>query len=281
MARWRIGIFARTFPGTEPEAVLAAVRDAGCDCAQFNLSSAGLPPMPDAVPPGTAGRIAAAARATSVGLAALSGTYNMIHPDPAVRALGLRRLEPLLACAAALGAPLVTLCTGTRDPEDQWRHHPDNRAPEAWRDLLAEMGKALDLAERHGVDLGVEPELANVVASAGHAARLLAELRSPRLRIVLDPANLFETTAPAERRRIIDEAVDLLGPHVAMAHAKDRDAEGGLAAAGSGVVEFDRFLRRLREAGFDGPLVAHGLAAAEAPAVAAFLREQLRRAAGP
>ena len=33
--------------------------------------------------------------------------------------------------------------------------------------------------------------------------------------------------------------------------------------------------------GFDGPLVAHGLAAEEAPAVAAFLREQLRRAEGP
>jgi sugar phosphate isomerase/epimerase len=245
------------------------------------MACCGLPAMPDTIEPGTVEAVAAAAESAGVAIAALSGTYNMIHPDPAVRALGLRRLEPLLACAAALGAPLVTLCTGTRDPEDQWRHHPGNRAPEAWRDLLAEMGKALDLAERHGVDLGVEPELANVVASAGHAARLLAELRSPRLRIVLDPANLFETTAPAERRRIVDEAVDLLGPHVAMAHAKDRDAEGGLAAAGSGVVEFDRFLRRLHEAGFDGPLVAHGLGAAEAPAVATFLREQLRRAKGP
>ena len=54
---------------------------------------------------------------------------------------------------------------------------------------------------------------------------------------MLDPANLFETAAPAERRRIIDEAVDLLGPDIVMAHAKDRDAEGGFAAAGSGVVD--------------------------------------------
>jgi sugar phosphate isomerase/epimerase len=277
----RLGIFAKTFPGTDPAAVLARVADAGYACTQFNMACCGLPAMPDTIEPGTIDAVAAAARSAGVAIAALSGTYNMVHPDPAVRALGLRRLGPLLACAAALGAPLVTLCTGTRDPEDQWRHHPDNGTPEAWRDLLAEMGKALDLAEHHGVDLGVEPELANVVASAGHAARLLAELRSPRLRVVLDPANLFETAAPAERRRIVDEAVDLLGPHVAMAHAKDRDAEGGFAAAGSGVVEFDRFLRRLREADFGGPLVAHGLAAEEAPAVAAFLREQLRRAEGP
>jgi sugar phosphate isomerase/epimerase len=277
----RLGIFAKTFPGTDPAAVLARVAGAGYACTQLNMACCGLPAMPDTIEPGTLGAIAAAARSAGVAIAALSGTYNMVHPDPDVRALGLRRLEPLLACAAALGAPLVTLCTGTRDPEDQWRRHPDNGTPEAWRDLLAEMGKALDLAEHHGVDLGVEPELANVVASAGHAARLLAELRSPRLRIVLDPANLFETAAPEERRRIVDEAVDLLGPHLAMAHAKDRDAEGGFVAAGSGVVEFDRFLRRLREADFGGPLVAHGLAAEEAPAVAAFLREQLRRAEGP
>ena len=59
---------------------------------------------------------------------------------------------------------------------------------------------------------------------------------------MLDPANLFETAAPAERRRIVDEAVDLLGPRIAMAHAKDRDADGGFATAGSGVVDFDRFL---------------------------------------
>ena len=60
-----------------------------------------------------------------------------------------------------------------------------------------------------------------------------------------------------------------------MAHAKDRDAIGRFGTAGQGVVDFAHFLSRLKAAGFDGDLVTHGLTAAEAPDVAAFLRRTL------
>ena len=92
--------------------------------------------MPDAVPPEAIARIRAASAATGVALAALSGTYNMAHPDPAVRADGLRRLGVVIAAAAALAIPLVTLCTGTRHPEDQWaitRTTPTPRPGPTWR----------------------------------------------------------------------------------------------------------------------------------------------------
>jgi sugar phosphate isomerase/epimerase len=65
--------------------------------------------------------------------------------------------------------------------------------------------------------------------------------------------------------------VDLLADRIAMAHAKDRDASGRFATAGKGVVDFPHFLGRLRAAGFDGDLVTHGLAAAEAAGVARYL----------
>lgn len=266
------GIFAKTFEGTDAATVLAAARDAGYGTVQFNMACLGLPAMPDTVPPDLARSVAAASAATGVSVAAVSGTYNMIHPDPAVRATGLRRLDVIAASCAAMGTSLVTLCTGTRDPDDQWRAHPDNRTPEAWRDLLAEMEKAIAIADRHGIDLGVEPELANVIDGAPAAKRLIGELGSPRTRVVLDPANLFEVAGESERRRLVEEAVDLLADRIAMAHAKDRAPDGGFATAGKGVIDFPHFAGRLRAAGFDGPLVTHGLSAAEAPGVAAYLR---------
>ena len=177
------------------------MRDAGFATTQFNLACAGLPAMPDAVPPEALARVRAAAASTGVTLAALSGTYNMAHPDPGVRANGLRQLEVVMEAAAALAVPLVTLCTGTRNAEDQWAYHPDNADPSAWADMAAEIAKALDLAERHVVDLGIEPEQANIVTSAADAVRLIAELGSPRLRIVLDPANLFEQADPGRGTR--------------------------------------------------------------------------------
>lgn len=268
----RLGIFAKTFPGADPLTVLRAATGAGFAAVQYNMACSGLPSMPDAIPDEVVRAVAQAARVTGVAVPAVSGTYNMIHPDPAVRATGLRRLGAIIAAAPAMGAGLVTLCTGTRDAEDQWRAHPDNGSPEAWADLLAEMGKAAVLAEAGGVTLGIEPELANVIDSAAKARRLIDTLHSPALVIVLDPANLAEVVPAAARRDIVARAVDLLADRIAMVHAKDRAADGGFVPAGQGVVDFPHFIGCLREAGFDGDLVTHGLLAAEAPGVAAYLR---------
>ncbi|WP_192183157.1 sugar phosphate isomerase/epimerase family protein [Mesorhizobium amorphae] len=268
----QIGVFAKTFPGSEPAGVLEAVRDAGFAVTQFNLACAGLPSMPDKVPLDTIRAIAAASDATGVGVVALSGTYNMAHPDRAVREDGLRRLAAVIEAASALSIPLVTLCTGTRNRDDQWTHHPDNADPSVWADMAREMEKALDLAERHGVDLGMEPEQANIVTSADDAMRLIAEMGSKRLRVVLDPANLFEQADAAQARAIVTAAIETTAGHVAMAHAKDRFADGRFATAGQGVVDFADFVARLKATGFDGPLVTHGLSAEEAPEVARFLK---------
>jgi sugar phosphate isomerase/epimerase len=269
----QVGIFAKTFSATGALPVLNAVKQAGYEVAQFNMACLGMPSMPETIAPALADEIAKARAASGVAIAAISGTYNMIHPDPAVRANGLARLETIIRAAPLMGTRLVTLCTGTRDAKDQWKYHPENSSKEAWHDLLEEMGKAVALAEENNVDLGIEPELANVVSSAGQARRLIDELMSPRFRIVLDPANLFEVASPHERQSIIAQAVNLLGDHIGMAHAKDRRANGEFTAAGSGVIDFPHFVRCLRSVGFEGPLVTHGLSEDEAPGVAAFLRE--------
>ena len=82
----RLGIFAKTFAGHDPAHVLRQVRAAGFDCAQFNMACAGLESRPDAVPDAIAERGAEAGARAGVALAAVSATYNMIHPDPAARA---------------------------------------------------------------------------------------------------------------------------------------------------------------------------------------------------
>lgn len=270
----QLGIFARTFAGSDPAAVLAAVRAAGYSRTQYNMVCSGLPAMPDEIPDDTIDALSAAAAEGGVEILAMSATYNMIHPDPAVREAGHVRLETLAAASRGVTG-LLTLCTGTRDAEDQWRAHPDNDTPEAWRDLLTSMERAVSIAERHDLDLGIEPEFANVVSSAQRARRLIDEIASPRLKIVLDPANLFEEASLSDQRRIVAVSIETLADRIVMAHAKDRTAEGAFTTAGAGVLDYPHFLRCLRAAGFDGPIVTHGLTAAEAPGVAAFLRAAL------
>jgi sugar phosphate isomerase/epimerase len=268
----QVGIFAKTFAAQGAEPVLTASRQAGYSCVQFNMACLGLPSMPDEILPETAQNIADASKATGIKIAAVSGTYNMIHPDKAKREEGLRQLGVMIKKADAMGTNLVTLCTGSRDANDQWRHHRDNQSKEAWRDLIDEMSKAVMLAEAHGVNLGIEPELANIVCNAQAAARLIKQIGSAHIHVVLDPANLFEVAGDVERQEIIAKAVDLLGDRIVMAHAKDRDPSGNFVAAGTGVIDFQHFVHALKSAGFDGPLITHGLEETEAPSVAEFLK---------
>ncbi len=269
----KVGIFAKTFPGKDPQTVLSAVASAGFETSQYNMACSGLPSLPDAIDRQATAAVRSAAAACNVTIVAVSGTFNMIHPDRAVREAGMRRLAVLIRAAPEIGAGLVTLCTGTRDPDDQWRAHPQNGSAEAWRDLLTSTQAAVRLAEDAGVDLGIEPEPANVVASAAAARRLIDEIASPRLKIVFDAANLFAVAPAAEQRAIVSLSLDLLADRIALAHAKDRLADGSFAVAGDGILDYRHYVAELRRVGFDGSLVAHGLPPEQAPAVADFLRE--------
>ncbi|MBY5662529.1 sugar phosphate isomerase/epimerase family protein [Rhizobium leguminosarum] len=271
----KLGIFAKTFEGTEPLTVLNAVAAAGFSCAQYNMACSGLSPMPEIITEAQARSVAEAARESGVEIAAVSGTFNMIHPDLALREAGLRRLATLAERCAGMSTTLITLCTGTRDPIDQWKAHADNDTPEAWRDLLEAMAAAIEIAERYDVDLGIEPELANVVNSAEKAYRLIAALKSRRIKIVLDPANLFEVATLDEQRSIVSSAIDLLADRIVMAHAKDRNPDGSFATAGKGVLDYAHYLGRLKAIGYKGSLVTHGVSASEAAGAAAFLKSSL------
>jgi sugar phosphate isomerase/epimerase len=275
----RLGIFAKTFVRPAVEGVLDAVRAHGLGCVQFNMACAGLPSMPERIDAGLCDRTRRAAAERGISLAAVSGTFNMIHPDTQRRRTGLERLRVLTAACARLGAPVVTLCTGTRDPEDMWRRHPDNASAAAWRDLLNSMRSAVEIAGEAGITLAFEPEVANVVDTARKGRRLLDEIDSPRLKVVMDGANLFHAGDLARMRDVLDEAFALLGKDIALAHAKDitRDGEAGHAAAGTGRLDYDHYLALLRSAGYDGPLILHGLSEAQVDASVAFLRGKLAR----
>jgi sugar phosphate isomerase/epimerase len=278
----RLGIFARTFARSSPEEVFDALVGYGLGETQFNMSVAGLPSMPDNVVPVLADRMREAAAERNIALVAVSGTFNMIHPDIGVRRDGLRRLDVLAGACGRLGAPTITLCTGTRDPQDMWRRHPDNARPEAWRDLLAALQKALETAEEHDVTLAFEPETANVVDSAEKGRLLLDEMRSPRLKVVMDAANLFDAGDPARRlsssEKVLKSAFELLGEDLLLAHAKDVNGSGEVVAVGKGELDYGLYLEHLHEAGFSGPLVMHGLAEKEVKGSLAFLQRKLAEA---
>ena len=264
-------IFARTYPFTDAAQVFAAAAADGYRGVQFNLVSTGLPALPQRLPHGLAEKIKHQAHAAGVALAALSGTYNMAHPDPSVRASSRKAFANVVEAARRMGAPVVTLCTGSRDSEDMWKHHPDNRSALAWSVFRSELDFALSLAEAAGIKLAVEPEPGNVVNDAQAARRLLNEVASPFLGIVLDPANLLSPQTLPKQHEVIDQAAQLLGGSLLLAHIKDIDSSGRVTAPGSGAVDLPAFVAALRSIAYDGPLIAHGFSEENSAKVSSVL----------
>jgi sugar phosphate isomerase/epimerase len=252
-----IGILAKTFSRPSLESVLEAVAASGFRCMQFNLACAGLPSLPSAIEDDQCVAVAGAVRDAGLEMSAISGTFNIIDPD------------------ASTG--IVTLCTGTRDPEDMWRYHPDNDSPEAWADMIAAIRRLCEAAEQHGVTLGIEPEVVNVVDSASKAARAIEEVGSDWLKVVIDPANLFVRGNMSKMAEVIEEAMTLLGPYIVLAHAKDIDPDDPdvRLAAGRGCLDYGLYLRLLIESGYRGPLILHGLSEEQVGASVDFVRRHL------
>ena len=273
----KLGVFAKTFEGETPGSVLAAAAAAGYEAVQYNMACSGIGPLPLEVSGVVADAVAEAAAASRLDIVAMSATYNMIHPDLGKREAGRRSFEAIAAAAQRMGSPMITVCSGSRDAQDQWRAHPDNDSSEAWREMIREFRLLVPIAERYGLLIGVEPEFANVVSSPARARMLLDLFPSGPIRIVLDSANLFEHGTTESARKTIEAAVELVGHDIGLAHAKDRKADGTLVTAGKGAVDFDHYVEALRSVGFDGALVTHGLSAAEGPAVARFLGSKIGR----
>ena len=277
----QLGLMTKHLHQATIEEVADAVAGFGLSAVQLDLTSAGLPEQPGPVVYAQAARIRKAFAGNSVAIAAVSGTFNMIDPDPARLQANIADYPLLLDWCQALGCTVVTACTGTRNPRSMWRHHRDNALPEAWADLRRTLDQVLPAAEARGVTIAFEPEVVNVIDTAAKAQRLIEEVQSPNLRIVMDPANYFQPDMLADMDAVLDDIFQRVGSYIAFAHAKDVRAPdpGGTEcvrpAAGTGILNYERYIRLLQQSGYDGALVMHSLEEAEVPSSAAYVRQFL------
>jgi sugar phosphate isomerase/epimerase len=273
-----LGIFSRTYQLIGIDKIFAQAAQDGFQTIQFNFSSVGLSSLPKDWPEATIKEVIESAKQNGLTICALSGTYNMADPDVARRKADRLGFTNVVRAAWLMQVPLVTLCTGSRDEKNMWSAHPDNGSPEAWVALRGELDFALELAERFGVALGVEPEPGNVVADARIARRLLDEIQTPQLKIVMDAANLLPPESQSRQREVVAEAVALLGADLALVHTKDVSSTGEAVAAGRGVVDFNNFLKGIVSTGYRGSLVSHNFPEKDAAYVSGFLRRVLEEA---
>ncbi len=217
-----LGILAKTFSRPNLEQTLDAVASHGLTHIQFDMSCMELATLPDKLDEGSCVWIAQTFRERGIVMAAISGAFNMVDPSTSRIENNLHRLEVLARACRWLDTRVITLCTGSIDPHDMRKWHPDNARKSTWERLLETMRAAVAIADRQEVTLAFEPDIYSVVSSVMRARRLLDEIDSRWLKVVINPANLFRPGDLGRLTATLNEVVDWIGPDIVLAHAQCR-----------------------------------------------------------
>lgn len=277
-----IGLFARVFPAQPPADLAATIDGLGFGCVQLNLAALGLPTIPGAAALAALDprEIREAFASRGVRIWGLSATYNMAHPDAERRRADTRRAAEFVLAGGGFGAVAASLCTGSRDPDNQWRAHPDNASGAAWEAMLESFTALVPAAREAGLLLAVEPEPGNVVRDADAALRLLADLGADAERVcfILDPANLVAGRPASEWSAVLSDAFARLGDKTACVHAKDVVTWTERLVGGAEGLDFDLVARLHARLPRPVPIIIQDTLPGEASAARALVLAASERA---
>ncbi len=232
---------------------LAFVRGQGFECAHLALSKT-IPgfSMNDAPSrlsrPEFAEEIKTAFSRTEMDCAVLGCYLTLTHPNAEERDRVREIYYAHLAFAAKTGAWMV----GSETPI-----HPDSpmaadapRSEEAFQFFLDQLRPVVRRAEEENVIMAIEPVYTHIVSTPEKAERMLNELKSDHLRIILDAVNLLGEGNLDRRDAVLQEAMSRLGDRVALLHMKDylrRDGELPAVACGEGEMDYRALMAFARE----------------------------------
>ncbi|MCR2050394.1 sugar phosphate isomerase/epimerase [Acetatifactor muris] len=219
---------------------IAEVHQLGFACGHMALSKVidEFPTTDEALTPGLAMYIRNVFARNQVDIAVLGCYLNLANPNREQLAETVHRYMAHIRFASWLGCGVVGTETGA--PNETYSFTPECHTEEALKLFADNLHPIVEYAEKMGVVVAIEPVYRHIVSNPKRARKVLDEINSPNLQIIFDPVNLLDMENYAERKSVIEEAIELLGADVAMVHLKDCAVrDGKLVSMGCGLGEMD------------------------------------------
>ena len=216
------------------------VKQLGFKCGHLALAKVieEFPTTDEALTPGLAMYIKNVFAKNNVDIAVLGCYLNLANPNKEQLAETVHRYMAHIRFASWLGCGVVGTETGA--PNETYTHVPECHGEDALQTFITNLRPIVKYAEQMGVVIAIEPVWKHIVCNPKRARRVLDEINSPNLQIILDPVNLLDICNYQDQVAIVDEAIELLGPDVAMVHLKDYVVEGDkLVSVGCGFGQMD------------------------------------------
>lgn len=225
-------------------------------------------------------RITSCFAAEGVRIAAIFGYYNVVDPDVERRRRGEERMDLLIANCKRLGCPVISTETGTLNRTSEWADAPENATEESYVQCRGAFERLVRAAEKSGAVISIEAYWKNVISSVDRAERLLNDVPSPALQVVMDPCNYFRKEELPKMQPILEDMFRRLGKRIAVAHAKDVKAAADgtdLPAAGLGVLDYPLYLRLLAQLDRPIDLILEHLTLPDVPRARDFVLAQMEK----
>lgn len=231
------------------EARAAKAREEGFSCVHlaYQKVMAGVSFDDAALNEGLASFTRRVFREQGLDIAVLGCYLNLAHPDPVELQKIKSRYFGHLRVAALAGCSVVGTETGA--PNAEYRLDENTHGQEALNTFIRNLAEVVERAERWGVSMAIEPVWNHIVYSADRAVEVLSAIRSPNLRIILDPVNLLCLDNADNREAIFQDAFEKLQDHIAVVHLKDfvrREGKLVSVAPGTGEMNYENLLRLLK-----------------------------------
>ena len=219
---------------------IADVHRLGFACGHLALAKVidEFPTTDEALTPGLAMYIKNVFAENHVDIAVLGCYLNLADPRQESLEKTVHRYMAHIRFASWLGCGVVGTETGA--PNETYSFTPECHTVEALQLFLKNVRPVIKYAEQMGVVFAIEPVYRHIVWNPRQARRVLDEIASPNLQIIFDPVNLLDMANYQDREAVIGEAIELLGPDIAMVHLKDfRIEDGKMISLGCGLGEMD------------------------------------------
>lgn len=203
---------------------------------------------PEALTPGYAMYLKRLFEEKKLDIAVLGCYLNLANPNPEKHKEIVEKYKAHIRFASLLGCGVVGTETGA--PNEAYQYEPACHSEEALELFIQNVRPIVEYAEKMGVIFAIEPVWKHIVCNPSRARRVLDEINSPNLQIILDPVNLLDISNYQKQVSIVEEAIDLLGKDVAVVHIKDyvvKDQKLESVAAGNGRMDYTAIMKFIKE----------------------------------
>lgn len=242
----KIGVRAHDFGKKSPDHLASVIKKAGFVTTQLAIIKAidGVASYDD-IDENVIDFIREGFAQHSLGIALLGCYIEPSLLDDEQRLQNVATFQKNLHFANLLNVPFV----GTETTHFSIHGSHDERE-KAYAKLKDSVLRICETAEKENVSLAIEPVADHTLYSADYAKRLIDEVGSTKLKIIMDPVNLILSHTEKDQIEIYQHFLDVLGNYIEIFHIKDIVFDGEEKVwrlIGQGIVDFSPLVTWLKQ----------------------------------